>query len=121
MKKLIITAVILLTSLQASSAISGTRLFTQADGTQFEGVLRGDSSFHWIESNGVVVKYNPNDKFYYKAIIDETQGIILTTQKPATTANRSASLTNISHKVSQEKKEKLSKLFKKTKIGNFAR
>ena len=67
----------------AGPAISGIRTFTQPDGTKFEGVIKGDSSFHWIESNSEVVIYNPKDKFYYKAIIDINKGLILTNEKPA--------------------------------------
>ena len=55
--------------------------FTQPDGTQFVGKQKGDASFHWIESGGDIVIYNPNDKYYYKAIVDKEKGIVPTTQK----------------------------------------
>ena len=55
--------------------------FTQPDGTQFEGKQKGDASFHWIQSGSDIVIYNPNDKYYYKAIVDKEKGIIPTTKK----------------------------------------
>ena len=55
--------------------------FTQPDGTQFVGKQKGDASFHWIESGGDIVIYNPNDRYYYKAIVDKEKGIVPTTQK----------------------------------------
>ena len=105
----------------AGPAISGTRTFTQPDGTKFEGVLKGDSSFHWIESNGKVVIYNPEDKFYYEAIIDTVNGLILSSTKPkAKTTNllQANPLNPVDHKVSQTDKEKLFILYKKTKTGH---
>lgn len=104
----------------AGPAISGTRLFTQPDGTQFEGILKGDSSFHWIESNGNVVIYNPQDKFYYEATIDIDKGLILTNNKPEAKVNgisTSSSLTK-KHKVADGNKKILHILYKKAKTGD---
>ena len=55
--------------------------FTQPDGTQFVGKQKGDASFHWIQSGSDIVIYNPQDKYYYKAIVDKEKGIVPTTQK----------------------------------------
>jgi len=106
----------------AGPAISGTRTFIQPDGTKFEGVLKGDSSFHWIESNSDVVIYNPQDKFYYKATIDVNKGLILTHEKPAVKAEnilQSSSLTKKQHKLTEKDKKKIYILYKKSKQGNF--
>jgi len=68
--------------LNAAPARSGVHTFTQADGTQFEGILKGDSAFHWIESNARVVLYNPADKFYYYADFNANHELVLTNKKP---------------------------------------
>jgi hypothetical protein len=66
----------------AAEAMPGVDTFTQPDGSKFEGVLKGDSAFNWIESNGNVILYNKADKFYYKAIYDADKGFVLTNVKP---------------------------------------
>lgn len=123
--KIIFLFLILLSSiLLAGPAITGTKTFTQPDGTTFEGVLKGDSSFHWIESNGDAVVYNPKDKFYYKATIDKDKGLIPTNQKPdVKVKNMSSALGEVkkNHEVSKEDKESLKELHKKSKVGNYPR
>ena len=118
-----IFAILLLSSVVvAGVAISGARTFTQPDGTKFEGVLKGDASFHWIESSGNIVIYNPKDKFYYKAVIDEKKGLILTNEKPDIKANKiSASSSRVAkeHKVTQDDRKKLYIMYKKSKTGNY--
>ena len=64
--KLLIMSLLINSSAMAMPAVQGVRTFTQPDGTQFEGVLKGNAQFNWIESNGEIVKYNPTDKNYYK-------------------------------------------------------
>ena len=105
----------------AGPAITGIRTFTQPDGTKFEGILKGDSSFHWIESNGKVVIYNPEDKFYYEAIIDTTKGLMLSTNKPVIKNNtllQANALHDVKHKLSKDDKDKLFILYKKSKTGH---
>ena len=82
-------------SLYSAPAMPGLKTFTQPDGTQFIGELKGDSSFHWIQSNGDVIIYNPKDKFYYKAIVDKDKGLNPSTIKPTIISNtrKSSSLT----------------------------
>jgi len=116
--KIIITLACLNSFVFAGPAITGTRTFTQPDGTKFEGILKGDSSFHWIESNGKVVIFNPADKFYYEAIIDSANGLTLSHTKPqvkSTNLLQANSLNSVTHKVSQEDKDKLFILYKKSK------
>ena len=74
--------------LNAAPARSGLHTFTQADGTQFEGILRGDSAFHWIESNAKVVLYNSKDKFYYYADFNANHELVLTNKKPKVKQNK---------------------------------
>ena len=119
--KIILTFTCLNSFVFAGPAITGTRTFAQPDGTKFEGVLKGDSSFHWIESNGKVVIYNPEDKFYYEAIIDTTNGLILSATKPQVKSSnllQAKSLKPIEHKVSSDDKNKLFILYKKSKTGH---
>jgi len=121
-----ITLLLTLTSsfLLASQARPGTRVFTQPDGTKFEGILRGDSSFHWIESRGEVVLYNPNDKFYYKAKVDAQNNLVRSSQKPSVREGSLSSVVStqkVEHKVSPATKEALQKLHKKSKTGNYPR
>jgi len=122
--KVFFTLTLLSSILIAGPAIRGTRTFTQPDGTKFEGVLKGDSSFHWIESNGNAVVYNQNDKFYYKATIDEEKGLIPTNQKPdVKVENMSPSLNGVkkNHDVTEDDKKSLKELYKKSKVGNYPR
>jgi len=124
LKNILLSLTLLGSILLAGPAITGTRTFTQPDGTTFEGVLKGDSSFHWIESDGNAVVYNPEDKFYYKATIDKDKGLIPTKEKPAVKVkNMSSALGQVkkSHEVSKEDKKSLKELHKKSKVGNYPR
>jgi len=80
--KYILLVIMIITLAEASSARRGVMTFTQADGTKFEGILKGDSAFHWIESNAKVVLYNQKDKFYYYADVNENNELVLTNEKP---------------------------------------
>jgi len=105
-------------SLYSGQAIPGLKTFTQPDGTQFIGELKGDSSFHWIQSNGDIIIYNPKDKCYYKAIVDKDKGLIPTAIKPAiiSTTQKSPSLKLIKQKnISKEDITNLRYLNKKAK------
>ncbi len=119
------TKIFLLISLQvalySAPAISGLRIFTQADGTQFIGELKGDSSFHWIQSNGEIIIYNPDDKFYYKAVITRDKGLVSTGIKPKALSKtqQASSLKQVKQKdISQEDKLNLRLLNKKIKSKN---
>ncbi|MEA1983050.1 MAG: hypothetical protein U9N39_05840 [Campylobacterota bacterium] len=80
--KFIITIVLLATTLSATPARSGLITFTQPDGSEFEGYLKGDAVFHWIESDSRVVLYNGDDKFYYNAVVNAEGSFELTKEKP---------------------------------------
>lgn len=110
----IILLFVLSFSLNAGLPIEGKRVFTQPDGTQFEGFLKGDSAFHWIESDGSIVTYNPKDKFYYKALVDSEKGLVLTKEKPNVLKNRRSLQI---HKISDEDKKNLRSLSQKIKEG----
>ena len=90
MKIINILFVIILVNIAAlgAPALKRTITFTQPDGTQFVGKQKGDASFHWIESGGDIVVYNPKDKYYYKAIVDKEKGIVPTTQKMGQASKR---------------------------------
>jgi len=79
--KYLLVFIISIVALNASQASTRLILFTQADGTKFEGFLKGDSAFHWIESNNKVVMYNKKDKFYYIARLNNNV-FELTNEKP---------------------------------------
>jgi len=104
----------------ASPAINKKITFTQPDGTTFEGELRGDASFHWIESNGDVVIYNPEDKYYYKAVVDKDKGLVMTKNK-AFTAQILSGLNAVKKDLTQDDKETLYILYKKSKTSNHPR
>ena len=99
-------------------AITREIVFTQPDGTHFSGELKGDSSFHWIESNGDVIIYNPQDKYYYKAIVDSQKGLLISSEKATSKSSELRGLNSSKSKiksVSDEVKEKLHFLYKKAK------
>ena len=114
MKKLLkyIIPIMIVTLMEASPARDGLITFTQPDGTEFEGVLKGDSSFHWIESNSKVVMYNSEDKFYYNATLSANNKLEFTKEKPIqkqkTKSSQVAALTTL-------KREKLHAVDKSTK------
>lgn len=101
--KSIIALITLLSTLNASPARSGAHTFTQPDGTQFEGVLRGDSSFHWIESDSKVVMYNKEDKFYYNAALNANKKLQMTKEKPVSKRKNGSSQVSAISTVSKEK------------------
>jgi len=114
MKKLLkyIIPIMIVTLMEASPARDGLITFTQPDGTEFEGVLKGDSSFHWIESNSKIVMYNSEDKFYYNATLSANNKLEFTKEKPIqkqkTKSSQVAALTTL-------KREKLHAVDKSTK------
>lgn len=127
--KFILIVMTLLSTLNATQARSGQHTFTQPDGTEFEGVLRGDSSFHWIESNKNVVLYNPEDKFYYNATLNANKRLQMSKEKPATKRKIDTSLVSglttvskeTSHTVDDATKQALRTLQKESRKGHHPR
>ena len=105
----------------AAPAVEGELTFTQPDGTQFKGLLKGDSAMHWIESNGDIIIANPKDKFYYKARLSKDNTLVLTTEKPraisSAVVQKSAAQkrSSAAHTVSQEQRKSLTQLYKNAK------
>jgi hypothetical protein len=61
----ILGTLILAGSLYAVPAYQGEISFKQQDGSAFNGTLKGDEWFHWIEdNNGHVIVYNRKNKTY---------------------------------------------------------
>ncbi len=105
-----------------SVALSRVKTFTQPDGTKFEGVLKGNSSFHWIESYGNIIKYSSQDKYYYKAIFNDNNELILTKEKPNfQKTSKIRSLNKIEHHLSEDKNTKIQNIQKNHRNSNFPR
>ena len=96
--KLVLALLVSANLLIASQARQGIMTFVQGDGETFKGLLKGDSSFHWIESNGKLVMYDVKDKSYYNALLDPIKGISLSKEKPRTSALRAKGLISKFHK-----------------------
>ena len=74
MKKIILTA-LLITASYAVPAFNGALTFTQADGGEFRGHLKGDEWLSWVEDNhGNTIKYNNQSKNYEYGEVKEVQG-----------------------------------------------
>jgi len=114
--KIFVVLLFLLTYVYAVPAIDRKILFVQPDGTSFEGYLKGDAAFHWIESGQDIIVYNPKDKYYYKAIVDKKRGLIPTTEKAGTSSYRSALM-----QTDVQDKEALYDLYKQSKNINNPR
>ena len=127
--KFITVLFLLTTTLYSAPARGGLITFTQPDGTTFKGLLKGDASFHWIESNGEIVMLNPKDHYFYNAKISKEGSLELTTQKPMNfdalqrQAPQSASVYQKApaHNVDKSSREALSKLYKASKQGPHPR
>ena len=119
------TLIVLFTTLlNAAPARSGQHIFTQADGTTFEGILKGDSSFHWIESNSKVVLYNSKDKFYYYADLNSNNELVFTNQKPVITSKQISAVTTNKksmHIVDSATKKVLQQIQKESRQGHHPR
>lgn len=103
--------------LYAAPASPNVRTFTQADGTTFQGVLKGTSAFHWIQSNGQIVKYNYKDKFYHIAIFDKNNTLILTNKVPKYQKRNLMQ----NHTLKKEEMKKLKTLYNKISNQHQAR
>jgi len=127
--KYILPIIMITTLAEASSARGGVLTFTQADGTQFEGVLRGDSAFHWIESNSKIVMYNSEDKYYYYATLNAQNKFELTGQKPeiksktvSSTATGFVTTQNMNlQKIDSATRKALQKMQKESRQGHHPR
>ena len=108
----------------SSPALQRTVTFTQPSGETFQGQYKGDASFHWIESDGNVIVYNPKDKYYYKAIVDKTKGLIMTDEKPSALTTELSGLNAVKSAkkaLSEIDKRNIYILYKKAKTGNYPR
>jgi hypothetical protein len=96
MKKIILIMITTI-GLMASQAFdpSGLKTFKQLDGTTFQGYLRGTAALNWIESGDDLVKYNSDDKYYYKIDIVDSKIVYVEKYIGSTidqSLNRSSSL-----------------------------
>jgi len=96
MKKIILIMIMTI-GLMASPAFnpSGLKTFKQLDGTTFQGYLRGTAALNWIESGEDLVKYNSDDKYYYKIDIVDSKIVYVEKYIGSTinqSLNRSSSL-----------------------------
>lgn len=58
-------------------AFQGPMEFKQNDGSTFQGKLKGDEWFNWIEDKeGRIVKYNNSSKNYEYAKVEEKNGTL---------------------------------------------
>jgi|GEM_PF-6404756 len=121
--KLMFITIFSVGTLNATQARDGLLTFTQPDGTQFEGYLKGDSAFHWIESDSKVVLYNPDDRFYYNAQLGATDRLELSKEKPSVKNSlKYTSFSRVSAKksnlIDEKTKEALKNLEKISKEGH---
>lgn len=105
-----------LSLLWSAPALSRVKTFTQPDGTEFEGILKGNSALHWIESDGEIIVADPKDGFYKRAIIRDNK-LIPTDQKPLSRMKRSSRLKH-NHALSKEKRDALRRLRVKVLQGS---
>ena len=96
------------TLLSAAPARGGLRTYTQSDGSTFQATLKGDAAFHWMESEGEVIMYNPQDKNYYNAELTPDGKFIMSKQKAGIRVMQSRAF-NLSSDVSSTKKSLESK------------
>ena len=76
MKKLILLAS-MITFAFCVPAFQGPLEFKQNDGSAFQGKLKGDEWFNWVEDNeGHIIKYNHSSKNYEYAKAEEKNGTL---------------------------------------------
>lgn len=110
----------------ASQASKGVKIFKQADGSTFYGVLHGDSAFNWIESDGKIVKYNHLDKSYHIVTLDDKGDLVMTPNKPSSITKKSSSLFKTAkntslHTINKEQRLQINKISKSFHKNNFPR
>ena len=109
----ILTLFILLgTLLNAAPVRGGLITFTQPDGSTFEGYLKGDSTFNWIESGSNVVMYSQEDNFYYNAEVSKSGKLVMSKEKPS---NAKTYKSARAYSVTKQEEKNLHKLDKNTK------
>jgi len=75
MKKVISITLLFTTIGFSSPAYQGDIQFQQQDGSSFEGNLKGDEWFSWVEDKSKhIIKYNNQSKDYEYATITEVNG-----------------------------------------------
>jgi len=119
--KYMILIVLFFAYLNASPAITKKIVFMQPDGTSFEGYLKGDAAFHWIESDGEIIVYNPSDKYYYKAIVDRQKGIFPSSQRVPSLGNNRALKMKARESIDVKTRETLHYLYREAKKKNGPR
>jgi hypothetical protein len=112
MLKLLLVTSIMISTLYSAPAFHGKRVYTQNDGTQFTGQLKGDEYLHWIESDdGTILRYNSKSKNFDYAKIESNElspsGVVF--QKKS--AKKSRSLQELDNSSDNVTHEKLSKLW----------
>ncbi len=127
MKKILLTVTLLLafTALDAAPARGGLHTFTQADGRSFQGYLKGDAAFHWIESNGSVVLFNRVDNNYYKAKLNSSGKFVMSKEKVISKSEKSqlnfrAKSAN-KHSLDEVQAKALQKLQRESRQGSHPR
>jgi len=119
---ILLTLLLLSGIVEAAPARSGVITFTQPNGEQFQGRLRGDSAFHWIESDAKVVMYNADDKYYYEIQLSQEGKILLKNRVQAKKETQTAySSVRVKQSISKEMREKLQELQRKSRTGNGPR
>ncbi len=113
------------TLLNGAPARGGLRTYTQADGSTFQATLNGDAAFHWMQSNGEVILYNPQDKNYYIAELNSAGKFIMSKNKVGISAQQisatRASKNRTSQMLDSEKKAALRKLQRESRKGSHPR
>ena len=113
--------VVLFGSLHAAPARGGVHTFTQPDGSTFQGYLKGDAAFHWIESHSRVIFFNPKDNFYYYAKISAEKRFELSQEKPSGRQRSSKQAPSRSSVDANETKAILKKLQKESRMAPHPR
>lgn len=127
MKKIVLFALVNIT-IFGSMAMPGRFDFKHKDGSSFNGILKGDEWFSWIETNdGYIVKYNHQTKNYEYMIMDANEKLIHSGVKARSirkvivnehgiVTQTSATVTlNLPSEIKKISREKLGNLWKKAR------
>ena len=128
MKKLILYIAFILmgaTLLSGAPARGGLRTYTQADGSTFQATLHGDAAFHWMESNGEVILYNPEEKNYYNAELNKAGKFVMSKNRVGTRVSQKSAIytrQTATHKtLDSEKRAALQRLQSQAREGSHPR
>lgn len=121
--KLLLIIMLAVVGVLAAPARGGVITFRQADGSTFQGLLKGNAAFHWIESDGEIVLYNPKDGNYYRAeVVDKRVQMSKEKVLGAKHAkSRTLQASKQRHSVSQAKREVLEQLYREAQKGHRPR